>query len=348
MPNSKNPLFSLDAIGSFGKNLVFRKRARGTVAQLTPRTQDARSFAQQQWRTMYQKAVALWHQLSPAEQDTWERQARPLHMTGYAYFISLALKPNPGLYLPLAGGTMAGEIAMDSNKLSGLPAPLLPADAARLTDIYLPTLISADNFIMIPTVAGWDEAFIGAGAASQQPTRQVVIILDANAGSALLTTTAFGFNIGDDYQKMNWDKHLYTIFNYGVYKTQANIIRRVQVKKSASLGILAEPGLGIEVHDTAITGEAYGTARGTVSLGNIVMLGTLCESIQVIIWLDPDTPAVRFYVNGSLAGSITNSNHIPSGIGAGATYLNHSIYRAAGGLATVASIFLQAKMWGEL
>jgi len=40
-------------------------------------------------------------------------------MTGYAYYMSLCLRPNPGIYLPLAGGTMQGALDMASNQLSG-------------------------------------------------------------------------------------------------------------------------------------------------------------------------------------------------------------------------------------
>lgn len=79
---------------------------------------------------MYQKAVALWHSLSPAEKQDWESQARSRHMTGFAFFISQALKPNPGLYLPLQGGTMQGDVDMAGNKITGLPLPTLDSDAA--------------------------------------------------------------------------------------------------------------------------------------------------------------------------------------------------------------------------
>jgi len=43
-------------------------------------------------------------------------------------------------YLPLAGGTMSGAIDMDSNRITNLPAPVDPDDAARLSslDAYLP------------------------------------------------------------------------------------------------------------------------------------------------------------------------------------------------------------------
>lgn len=73
---------------------------------------------------MYQKAVALWHGLSSAEKAEWESLARSRHMTGFAWFMSQALKPNPGLYLPLQGGTMQGDIDMNGHKIEDLPDPL--------------------------------------------------------------------------------------------------------------------------------------------------------------------------------------------------------------------------------
>lgn len=51
---------------------------------------------------------------------------------------------DPGIYLPLAGGTMAGAIIMGSNAVTGLPAPTNPSDAATkayvdaTVGLYLP------------------------------------------------------------------------------------------------------------------------------------------------------------------------------------------------------------------
>jgi len=129
------PLLSLSAIGALGKHLVFRRRGKGIVAQQTARPVDRRSFAQLQWRTLYQKAIALWHLLSPAEKEAWERQATPRHMTGFAYFISQALKPNPGIYLPLAGGTMQGDVDFDGHKILNLPAPTADEEPTRKVDL---------------------------------------------------------------------------------------------------------------------------------------------------------------------------------------------------------------------
>jgi len=208
--------------------------------------------------------------------------------------------------------------------------------------------IQQSNFIMIPTAAGWTEVTHGAGVVDQEPMRSRVKITDVNAGDALAYTAAFGFNIGGNYGRINLDKHLYIIFNYAIYFSEANLIRRVQLKESGSLGILAENGIGFEVTNLAMVGESYNAARSTVSLGNLVEIADpVYKLVQVIIHLDPDTPAVNFYINGSLVDSITTSANIPSGIGSGSLYLNHSIYRAGGGQVNVNSIIMQSKMWQE-
>lgn len=105
------------------------RRQKVNIAEKTPIPHDLKSPAQLSWRHMFQKVVALWHALSSAEKQEWESSARPHHMTGYAWFLSQALRPNPGIYLPLQGGTMAGDIDMDDNRIESLPDPVAPQDA---------------------------------------------------------------------------------------------------------------------------------------------------------------------------------------------------------------------------
>ncbi|GAI86742.1 unnamed protein product [marine sediment metagenome] len=82
---------------------------------------------------MWQLAASLWHQLSPEEVEEWERAGTTRGMTGFAWYMSQALRPNPGIYLPLAGGNMTGQIDMQWQQITGLPPPLLATDAARKT-----------------------------------------------------------------------------------------------------------------------------------------------------------------------------------------------------------------------
>ncbi|GAG94794.1 unnamed protein product, partial [marine sediment metagenome] len=73
----------------------------------------------------------LWHGLSAPEQFQWQSDASKKHMTGFAYFMSQCLRPNPGLYLPLQGGTMTGTIEMNGNHIHGLPFPGHAEDPIR-------------------------------------------------------------------------------------------------------------------------------------------------------------------------------------------------------------------------
>jgi hypothetical protein len=135
MAKLKNPLFALSAFGQISAALVARRRGRRTVLEAKPYPKDAKTSAQLAWRTMYQLAITLWHALPAAEKKAWESVATPHHMTGYAYFLSQALRPNPGIYLPLAGGTMTGPINMGSQKITTLPAPLTDAEPSRKIDL---------------------------------------------------------------------------------------------------------------------------------------------------------------------------------------------------------------------
>lgn len=134
MSKLKNPLLSLDARGTLSKAVTFVKRRGQNIAEEKPEIKDVQSPAQLSWRHMYQKCAALWNALSSAEKETWESLARPKHMTGFAWFQSQCLRPNPGIYLPLQGGTMQGNIQMDGYHIHGLPLPIHPEDVWRRID----------------------------------------------------------------------------------------------------------------------------------------------------------------------------------------------------------------------
>lgn len=80
---------------------------------------------------MWQLAAELWHGLPESEILEWERAGTRRGMTGFAWYMSQALRPNPGIYLPLAGGTMTGAVDFNGQYVHGLPAPIHVNDAAR-------------------------------------------------------------------------------------------------------------------------------------------------------------------------------------------------------------------------
>jgi len=131
MAKLKNPLLSLKASGSVGRVITFLRRGKVYLVEKKPEIKDAKTEPQLAWRHMFNKCVDLWHLLSPAEKQEWESTARSRHMTGYAWYISQCLRPNPGIYLPLQGGTMSGDIDMAKNRLLRLPAPTDGQEAAN-------------------------------------------------------------------------------------------------------------------------------------------------------------------------------------------------------------------------
>lgn len=141
MNRLRGPLLSLDASGRLARAYTLARRLTGPVWLLRGRPDNPNTPAQREWRHMYQKATALWHALSAAETSEWEILGTARHMTGFAYFVSQALRPNPGLYLPLQGGTMAADINMDGHQLTDMVDPTDPAHAARKA--YVDAEISA-------------------------------------------------------------------------------------------------------------------------------------------------------------------------------------------------------------
>jgi len=164
MAKLNKPLFSLTAFGQITRGLIVRRRGPAAVLEAKPYPKDAKTSAQLAWRTMYQLAITLWHDLPGAEKKAWESVATPHHMTGYAYFLSQALRPNPGIYLPLAGGTMTGPINMSSQKINTLATPTADADAAtkKYVDDHVPAssipagLIAMWHGLLANIPTGWN------------------------------------------------------------------------------------------------------------------------------------------------------------------------------------------------
>lgn len=130
MTKLKAPFIGLSPSGTIAKAITFLKRSKHYIAEKKPELKDRHTPAQLSWRHMFQKSTDLWKALSAAEKEEWESLARPRHMTGYAWFVSQALRPNPGIYLPLQGGTMQGNIDMAKHRLLKLPLPTLDQEAA--------------------------------------------------------------------------------------------------------------------------------------------------------------------------------------------------------------------------
>lgn len=157
MAKTKNPLLSLGAHGTLANAVTFRESKGQNIMSRKLQRKDAHTDTQQSWRTMVEMAIALWHDLSVAERRVWNHLAAGKNMTGYNLFLSQALRPNPGIYLPLLGGTMQGAIAMANHAITDMPNPLNLQDAdtkaARNTAIATHADLEATHGVA-DTIAG--------------------------------------------------------------------------------------------------------------------------------------------------------------------------------------------------
>jgi hypothetical protein len=166
LAKTKNPLFSFGAVGSLAHRLTFRRSHQDVIAESVPTHADAKTGPQLAHRVMFQQCKDLWHTLSAGEKLTWEAAAREKHMTGYAYYISLCLKPNPGIYLPLAGGTMKGNVGAD---------PGVTFDGVDLSEIPLGSYLPLAGGTMAGNINMATKRIINlpAPVANEEPLRKV-------------------------------------------------------------------------------------------------------------------------------------------------------------------------------
>jgi hypothetical protein len=134
----------------------------------------------------------------------------------------------------------------------------------------LENLFTRYKVINVPTDAGWGYAFVGSGSWSQRP-----FYLHLNTGmtassSARAYTDPYylNTNLAQSYY-LDWNKRLELWLIANRINSDPECIGRIQLKNTNAEGALASLGVGVEFDNYSVIGEAYGTARGTVSLGTI-------------------------------------------------------------------------------
>lgn len=205
MAKLKVPLLSFNARGTIADILTFQRVRKLNIVHLKSTIQDKKSDAQLSWRTMYQMCSALWHTLSDAEKSEWNSLGAIRHMTGFAWWQSQCLRPNPGIYLPLLGGIMQGQIAMATNSIIGLPHPTGTGHATRKS--YVDDIIAAHaalpNAHHTPPDPATKEVYFLAtygtyGATPGQSYRHPAYLLDTNDEVAFI-----GFHIPHDFNTID-------------------------------------------------------------------------------------------------------------------------------------------------
>lgn len=153
----------------------------------------------------------------------------------------------------------------------------------------------------IPTSSPWFESNVN-GAVYYGPTC-MFLNTSVNANSrALAQFFMIGSNSGDIlYDYIDWTKHIELSFFINRYLSDAEVVARVQLKEVNTEGQLAARGIGIQINNFDVFGEAYGTAGNTVAIGT--MIDNQIMRVKIIV----ESNQVEFWVNGVLAGTLTGT-----------------------------------------
>jgi len=199
--------------------------------------------------------------------------------------------------------------------------------AANIGKVSLDDLLGKWKVIIIPTNAGHSTSHAGSGGATSS-LFYIIVSTGTTANSrGLVYAYVYALNSGDrarlaiDYSKgLEWE------FSVTRDNSDAQSVARVQLKQVSTEGALADVGLGLEINNYAVLGEAYGTARQTVSLGTL----TEDRSWHVKIVLVPGV-RVDFWVNGVLTGTLTGTA-VPTGVLVSSFVVYSIVNGAAGGV----------------
>jgi hypothetical protein len=189
----------------------------------------------------------------------------------------------------------------------------------------LDNLFRKYKVIRLPTNGGWGVSNAGSGGVTQYAMYLGVYTGVAANSRGLAYATPFGLNSGGVYfQNVDWTKWLEIEFIVMRADSDSECVARVQLKESPSEGPLAQRGIGVEIRNYTMYGEAYGTARGTVAIG------TLTDRELAHVRIVKTSSEVQFWVNRVLAGRLTGSA-VPNVVGTTAGYPVISIVNGATG-----------------
>lgn len=216
-------------------------------------------------------------------------------------------------FLPLAGGTMTGNINM----------------GGKLFSDAFPALVSlmAQGRIRSCPLTGWTAlAAVGSGATTQGAFESWVQTGATANSSQSIRAEYRGMSPDLNYQYFDFDKDFSVFFCIYRLSSDTQAVARFQFKEVATAGALGENGVGLEIANYAITGESYGSSRGTVDLGV-----TMTDLVPYEIEIRKTSGKVEFFVAGVSKGSITTAAAIPAGNGTVIANIMQTISNGAAG-----------------
>jgi len=181
------------------------------------------------------------------------------------------------------------------------------------------------KLVVVPTNAAWVADNAGTGGAFHNLFYLVVQTgTDPNSRGMFRRETS-GLNSGDRmHDAVDYGKYLEWRFIVNRIASDPEAVARVQLKQVNIEGALTDVGIGLEIDNFDVYGEAYGTARDTVSL--VTLSNNRQRRFKIV--LIPGT-RVEFWVDGVLRGTLTG-DAVPIGVTT-TTFIVASIINGATG-----------------
>lgn len=184
--------------------------------------------------------------------------------------------------------------------------------------------------LFIPTLAyGWTSATSGSGGTSNSASYLYVKTgTTASSEGKYYSVLNCGFNNGETWSdRIDWRKKLYIAFMVRRLNSDSEVNAYCQIKEANTHGQLAERGLGVAISNMTLSGESYGTARGTT--GSVAMTHAYPCYVQIVH--NPDQGQIEWFVNGTSIGTETTAANIPNALGTTSVYWVMSIANGATG-----------------
>lgn len=165
----------------------------------------------------------------------------------------------------------------------------------------------------LPPTSLWTATTVGSASGGVVPVRGWTMNVGTveEASSRIYYAIAGGLNLADaNPYRVDFSKRLALLLVIKRLTSNAQLTAYAGIKQTNAHGALGEIGFGISIANLTLAADSYKTALNHLSGSMATMTSDL--SYRVLIVHSPATPAVTFYLNGVLSGSITAAAGVPT------------------------------------
>ncbi|MCD6261040.1 MAG: hypothetical protein J7J28_04580, partial [Thaumarchaeota archaeon] len=117
MTRIRLPAWLKEVYGKINKGVVVFRRWKGRIVlEVDPSPSYTRTALQDSIRKFFKNCIQQWHQLSEAEKEQYNQEARKYGLTGYQYFIKQCMShwaPAPEQYIEITITEQSGQDLTD-------------------------------------------------------------------------------------------------------------------------------------------------------------------------------------------------------------------------------------------